>query len=220
MIDEKSLSADIVLFDMDGTLLDATAVIERIWTTWAGRHRVDAARLLLASRGQRVAETVRAFAPPGADLQAEEDWLSRQAHVEAMSPQATAGAAALLQSIPPSRWAIVTSAERRLAVKWLAGAGLPVPGVLVTAADVTAGKPHPAGYRLAAQRLGGDIGQAVVFEDSSVGVEAGRAAGANVVGIANPALADSQQIAFWMPDFRALRVDVSADHRITLRYRP
>ena len=80
----KLLSADILLFDMDGTLLDAAPVIERIQATWAGRNDINVSRLLAASRGQRVAETVRAFAPPGTDVLAQERWLSRQAHVEAI----------------------------------------------------------------------------------------------------------------------------------------
>jgi sugar-phosphatase len=30
-----------VLFDMDGTLVDSDAAVERAWRAWAGEHRVD-----------------------------------------------------------------------------------------------------------------------------------------------------------------------------------
>lgn len=216
MIVQKSLSADILLFDMDGTLLDATVVIARIWTTWSARHGVDASHLLEASRGQRVSETVRTFAPPGIDLQAEELWLSRQAHVETLEPAALPGAVAFLAALPRDRWAVVTSAERSLAVKWLTGAGLPLPLVLIAAADVTTGKPHPAGYRLAAERLGCDTSRAIVFEDAPAGIEAARAAGAGVVGVANRAIAACPDLALWVTDFLTLSVDVDETQRITL----
>lgn len=211
------LQAEILLFDMDGTLIDATSTVERIWTRWAARYGVDVAQLLAASRGQRVADTVRIFAPLGTDVAAEEAWLSRQAHAETMGLKGMPGAPALLRSLPPSRWAVVTSAERSLAVKWLASAGLPTPSVLVAAGDVTAGKPHPAGYALAAQLLGYDASRAVVFEDAALGVEAGCAAGAKVVGIANSSLASDTRIEFWVPDFVGLRLEVDARKRITLR---
>ncbi|MCC5709541.1 phosphatase, partial [Klebsiella pneumoniae] len=33
---------DAILFDIDGTLVDSTAAVNRSWTTWAGRHGHDA----------------------------------------------------------------------------------------------------------------------------------------------------------------------------------
>ncbi|WP_396327814.1 HAD family hydrolase [Jatrophihabitans lederbergiae] len=44
-------------------------------------------------------------------------------------------------------------------------------------ADVSAGKPAPDGYLLAAQRWGVPIAECVVVEDSLNGIEAGRTAG-------------------------------------------
>ena len=75
-------------------------------------------------------------------------------------------------------WAIVTSADRRLAHARLQAAGIVAPAVLVTVEDVSAGKPDPEGFLLAARRLGIPPEQSLVVEDSASGIEAGRRAGA------------------------------------------
>ncbi len=61
------LSASCLLFDMDGTLIDATKLIERIWISWCRRHEIGPEQLLSESRGQRIVDTVRKYAP-NADL--------------------------------------------------------------------------------------------------------------------------------------------------------
>ncbi len=63
----------------------------------------------------------------------------------------------------------------------------------VTAEDVTHGKPHPEVFLKAAQKLGVSPRQCVVFEDAHVGIEAARAAGMKVVGVATTHPADSLQ---------------------------
>jgi len=110
------------------------------------------------------------------------------------------GAEAFLRDLPADRWAVVTSAQRDLALSRLTAAGLPIPTVLVTAEDVSRGKPAPDGYVLAAQRLGVSVDACLVFEDAPAGVLAGEAAGAQVIVItaahrhpfetAHPTLAD------------------------------
>jgi sugar-phosphatase len=51
---------------------------------------------------------------------------------------------------------------------------------MVTAEEVKRGKPDPEGFLLAAQRLGVHIEECLVFEDSTAGVAAAKAAGARV----------------------------------------
>ncbi|MGH3633427.1 MAG: HAD-IA family hydrolase [Mycobacterium sp.] len=65
----------------------------------------------------------------------------------------------------------------------MGAAGLPEPKVLVTAECVRRGKPAPDGYLLGARLLGVDPEYCVVIEDAPAGVSAGRAAGAQVLGI-------------------------------------
>jgi sugar-phosphatase len=62
---------------------------------------------------------------------------------------------------------------------------LPTPLVLVTADQVQHGKPHPEGYLTAAARLGVEPARCIVVEDTPTGIEAARAAGMRVVGVAS-----------------------------------
>jgi sugar-phosphatase len=68
-----------------------------------------------------------------------------------------------------------------LAKARLKAAGIPIPPVLITAEDVTIGKPDPQCYQLAAQRLGVDASECLVFEDADVGIAAAEASGASVI---------------------------------------
>lgn len=197
------LIASCLLFDMDGTLIDASKLIERIWIAWSNRHDIDPLQVLAGSRGQRIVDTVRAHVPR-ADVAAEVDWLSRQAHEEPSGPDAMLGAAAFLAGMPADRWAVVTSAKRPLAERWLASAGLACPGALVTGDDVADGKPDPSGYLLALARLGCAPPRAIVFEDAPAGIEAARRAGIRVIGIANPEIRFHPALSCWVPDFTYL----------------
>ena len=93
------------------------------------------------------------------------------------------GARELLSAIPGRRWAIATSASKRLGSARWAGAGIPTPQVVVTAEDVANGIPDPEPYLLAADRLGVDIAECIVVEDSPGGAASGHAAGAQVLAV-------------------------------------
>ena len=58
------------------------------------------------------------------------------------------------------------------------------PEVLVTADDITRGKPDPEPYLLAAERLGVAPERCVVVEDAPAGVQAAKAAGMTAIGVA------------------------------------
>ena len=74
----------------------------------------------------------------------------------------------------------------------LRAAGLPIPNALVTATDVSRGKPDPEPYAKAAAKLGIDPMKCVVVEDAPAGVRAGRAAGARVIGL--PAIVSRDEL--------------------------
>lgn len=171
------------LFDMDGTLLSSIAAAERVWTTWAQRHGVNATELLAHMHGRRAIDTVRRLNLPGVNAEAEAAAITQAEIDDVGGVEAIAGAAAFLAALPAERWAVVTSAPRALAERRMAAAGLPMPAVFITAEDVSAGKPAPDGYRLAAARLGVAAPDCVVFEDAPAGIRAGEAAGATVVVI-------------------------------------
>ncbi len=202
------LPTQALLFDMDGTLVDSTSVIAGLWRRWSARHGVDPDAVLLASPGRRTIETVRMFALPGVDAAAEAASLTEAATeaTEGLTP--IPGAAALLRSLPQARWAVVTSAERALAERWLRLAGLPVPGVLVAAEDVAAGKPDPEGYVQAAARLGFSSVETVAFEDAPAGLAAARAAGAHVIALATTLAGAELEPHDWLRDFSQVSFSV------------
>jgi sugar-phosphatase len=203
------VECDVLLFDMDGTLVDSTAVVERHWGRWAARHGLSLAEILSVSHGRPTLETLRLVAPhlATADEAARLD-AGEAEDSDGLRP--VPGAGALVASLPQNRWAVVTSAGRALATKRLMAASLPIPDVLVTSDDVPRGKPDPASYLEAARRLGTLATRSIVLEDAPVGVEAGRAAGATVIGVTTTfaALADCDYL---VPDLRAIRLlDITA----------
>lgn len=171
------------LFDMDGTILTSIPAVERAWTSWANHVGVCAPEVLACLHGRRAVDTVRQFAPSHLDIDAEVAWLTAAEIADTDGVEPIRGAADLLARLPGERWAIVTSAGRNLALRRIEAAGLPLPKILISADDVTRGKPDPQGFLMAAERLGVDPRQCLVFEDTDAGLTAGRAAGAAVIRI-------------------------------------
>ncbi|NWA28426.1 HAD family hydrolase [Pseudomonas gingeri] len=171
------------LFDMDGTLLNSIASAERVWARWAERHGLDVQAFLQTIHGVRSIETVRRQNLPGVDPEREAAAITQAEIDDVEGVIAIEGAKAFLASLPPERWAIVTSAPRALAERRMAAAGLEFPALVITAEDIAHGKPAPDCYLLAAQRLGVRPQDCLVFEDAPAGITAGEAADARVVVI-------------------------------------
>ncbi|RCW87090.1 HAD-IA family hydrolase [Paracoccus lutimaris] len=185
-IKQISGSFEAYLFDMDGTLLTSIPAVERVWAAWCKRVVVPYADVLAYMHGRRAIDTVRHFAPPHVSVEDEAAWVEAQEIADVDGVVAIDGAVELLSSLPAEKWAVVTSASRALALRRLTAAGLPLPSTLITSDDVRQGKPDPEGFLLAAERLGADIARCLVFEDADAGLQAGRAAGAQVIRVAGP----------------------------------
>ncbi len=170
-----------VLLDMDGTLVDSDAAVERAWLAWCEEYGVDPAIAMAVAHGSPAETTIRRLLPHLTE--AELDVATQREHElqydDLADVVATPGARQLIDTIERRglAWAVVTSADRRLARARLGAAGI-APPQLVTVEDVKKGKPDPEGYLLAATRLGVDPQRCLVVEDSVPGLIAGRRAGA------------------------------------------
>jgi len=169
-----------LLFDLDGVLIDSTPAVARVWRGWAIEHGFDPAEVVARAHGRPSLSTVRDYLPQ-ADHEAENREVERRemADLEGVIP--LPGSLDLLSSLPRDRWTIVTSSTRSLAAVRIRAAGLSLPDRLITASDVTHGKPHPEPYAKAAAILGVPITGCVVVEDVAAGIRAGKAAGARVI---------------------------------------
>ena len=210
-----------VIFDLDGVLVDSTAVVERAWRRWAVAHDVSATDVLAVAHGRPAREVVRAFAPH-LDAEAEAALLDESEAADSTGLLAVPGAAACVSVVRGGPWAIATSGGRPLALGRLAAAKLPVPDVLVTADDVRAGKPEPEPYLRAAEALAISPGDCLVIEDAPAGVLAAKRAGMAVIAVCTThvaaQLADADVVCSGMPEVRRhVAAALDGDHRPRLR---
>lgn len=168
-----------VLFDNDGVLVDSKQSVVEAWTEW-GRRLFGDFQYPKNFHGRRAEEIVR-------DLVPEKDFESanqlRNTLELELSHQTKPlpGALELTESIPAGLWNVCTSANAKLGQARLTAAGINFPEQIVTADDVSKGKPNPEPYALGAERLGIDSENCLVLEDAVAGIESGWASGAGLV---------------------------------------
>ncbi|MGA5288952.1 HAD family hydrolase [Streptomyces pseudogriseolus] len=205
-----TIHARALLFDNDGTLVSSLESVNRCWTRWAveyGLTAEDFARVELHGRpaAEIAADLLPAHVVPQAvarieDLEVED--------VAGGGVRLLPGTEEFLAGLPAERWAVVTSATRRLAEARLAAVGI-LPKTLIAADDITRGKPDPEPYLLAARTLGVDPADCVVFEDAPAGLQAGRAAGMTTVALATTHRAEELTADLVVKDLSALSVLVT-----------
>ncbi len=175
-----------IIFDMDGTLIDNMAVHLDIWVNFLAVRGVAITHEEFHRRtsGQRNAEIMRQFIDPDiseadiAELQEEKESLYRQQHADQMEPMPGSIAFFAAAQAQGLKLAIATSAYLPNVDYVLDGLQIrPYFQAVVTAEDVTNGKPHPDPFLLAASLLGVDPEACIVFEDAESGIEAARRAG-------------------------------------------
>ncbi len=173
----------VILFDLDGVLVDSTRSVDRQWRAWAREQGIDGDKVIAIGHGVRAIEVIRAVAPH-LDAEAEVRKLESREADDRAGVVVMPGAVELVRAIPEGRWGVVTSGTRHLASARLRLAGIPVPNVLVTAEDVANGKPHPEPYLKAADLLGAEPAECLVIEDAPAGIRSAHAGGMKVVGLA------------------------------------
>ena len=200
-----------LLFDMDGVLISSIGSVVRCWRIWAKKYGVPNADSYMVPHGMRAIDIVKSLRPdidPMVGLREIEDLEIDDTDDLKVLP----GAKELLEKLPPERWAIVTSATRRLMLGRLEVAGLPAPDRIIAADDVLRGKPDPEPYRRGAELLGSSPDQCIVVEDAPSGVGAGKAAGARVLGVIGTHTLEELHEADWVvQSLEDVSVEISPD---------
>lgn len=200
-----------LLLDMDGTLVNSDAVVERCWRRWAARHGLDPAKVLGVVHGRQGHATMAELLPdrPMAENYAENAVMLAEETADLDGVVPVPGAPRFLAALSGRPHALVTSASEALARARMGAAGLPLPPVLVTAERVSASKPDPEGFLKGAAELGFAPEDCLVFEDAEVGVAAARAAGMRVIGVGPRAAAHAPTA--HVPSLEHIRVEAAPD---------
>ncbi len=177
----RTFRCSAILFDLDGVLVDSTGSVSRQYRLWAKKTHLDPRVVEDIPHGVRSIDVVRHLAPH-LDAEAEVKKIEKM-EAEDRDVLVMPGAADLLRSIPDHRWCVVTSGTRYLATSRLRYANLPVPRVMVSADDVSRGKPDPEPYLSGARLLGMNPSDCLVIEDAPAGILAAHAGGMKVIGI-------------------------------------
>lgn len=208
-----------ILFDMDGVLISSIGSVVRCWRRWAEMYDVPNAEIYEVPHGVRAIDIVKLLRP---DIDPEEGLrVIEDMEIEDMADLTVLpGVKLLLESLPLERWAIVTSATRRLMLGRLAAAGLPIPERIISGDMVERGKPDPEPYRRGAELLGVRPEECVVVEDAPSGVGAGVAAGCRVLGVLGTHSLEELQEAEWVAaSLEGLKVTPTVDG-LELRFVP
>jgi HAD superfamily hydrolase (TIGR01509 family) len=189
-----------VLWDLDGTLVDSA---EFHWLSWRDTMAAEGVSLtyqqFLDTFGQKNDRILPGWLGPGADAHrirrigdAKEAEYRRLASVHGLRP--LPGAASWVRRLHAQGWqqAIASSAPgenvgvmlRALALDGMFEA-------IVSAEDVTKGKPDPQVFLAAAGRLGVPRDRCIVVEDAAVGVQAARSAGMRCIGVSRAVVLDA-----------------------------
>jgi sugar-phosphatase len=210
------LEASALIFDSDGVLVDSMGAVEHVWRVVLSTLGFEPDLVFPGTIGISAAAALRRLLSspevPGAL-----DLFEQLAIESAPEVGALPGAVSLTSRLPPDRWGIVTSGTRRVATARLTAAGIPIPGCLVCADDVTRGKPHPEPYLAAIRALAVRAEECIVVEDSAPGVKSAQAAGARVIAVATTHPIGAFPANYWLHGLTEIEVEVR-DSRLHIKF--
>ncbi|MGL4858959.1 MAG: sugar phosphatase [Enterobacteriaceae bacterium] len=210
------------LFDLDGTLVDSLAVVERQWCLFADKYAIDRAQVLAFIHGKQAITSLRHFMQGATEEEIAQEFkrleLAEATDTEGIS--ALPGALELLHHLNEMQipWGIVTSGTIPIATARSRVAGIPLPKLFITAEQVSKGKPAPEPYLLGARQLGFAPPECVVVEDAQAGLQSGLQAGCQVVAVHAPAeIPELAQVAMTFTSLTQIEVKRQGDNVIVTR---
>lgn len=178
-----------VLFDMDGTLIDTEPLWHQAEIGVFAEHGIDwSVEQALGLTGLNMPAVATFMQDRGVDLPAEviiDELTDRVLDGMQSYVRLHTAVVAVLERANELRLptALVTMSPLRIATAALERLPAASFDLVVTAEDVTNGKPHPEPYLMAAARLGVEPAACLVIEDSRFGVASGLAAGCSVLSV-------------------------------------
>jgi sugar-phosphatase len=61
---DSGIECSAVVLDVDGTLVDSTPAVERVWRAWSAEYGIDAETVLRSAHGRRSEDTIRELVEP------------------------------------------------------------------------------------------------------------------------------------------------------------
>ncbi len=176
-----------VLFDLDGTLVNSLAAVDRAWGAFCLRHGLAVEAVLSQIHGRRSIDSIRALLPQ-VDADEEDAWIRNREATDTEGVLPVTGALDLLQEVS-CPWTVVTSGTAEVARARMRAAGIPETPGIVFGDDVVRGKPAPDPFLLGAERLGIEPSRCLVFEDTVAGIRSAHASNMKVIALttSNPA---------------------------------
>jgi HAD superfamily hydrolase (TIGR01509 family) len=200
------------IFDIDGVIIDSNGVHTEAWERYLAKLGVRIDNIEKRMHGKRNDQIVEEFL--GRDLPVKEvfehgaakERLYREMIGDELEKHLVPGIREFIERYPGVPMGVASNAEPANVEFVLGGAKLlPYFQAVIDGHQVTHPKPHPEVYLKAADVLGLEGRNCIVFEDSPAGVASGVAAGARVVGVEiKPAHLDG--VSFSIRDFRDERL--------------